>query len=117
MATAAKENLSKEDDNFEVEAIIDEYLGKVEHVDLKGGNFTQSGNEFFINLGTKKGMLTITSGYSDAGQFIIAENGKEISDNNGYYFTEGTGDLTISFVFNGRGLNFMQDVSLKIYKY
>lgn len=117
VATAAKENLSEEDDNFEVEAIIDEYLGKVEHVDLKGGNFTQSGNEFFINLGTKKGMLTITSGYSDAGQFIIAENGKEISDNNGYYFTEGTGDLTISFVFNDRGLNFMQDVSLKIYKY
>lgn len=117
VATAAEENLSKEDDNFEVEAIIDEYLGKVEHVDLKGGNFTQSGNEFFINLGTKKGILTITSDYSDAGQFIIAENGKEISDNNGYYFTEGTGDLTISFVFNGRGLNFMQDVSLKIYKY
>lgn len=116
VATAAKENLSKEDDNFEVEAIIDEYLGKVEYFDLKGGNFTQSGNEFFINLGTKKGMLTITSGYSDEGQFIIAENGKEISGNNGYYFTEGTGDLTISFVFNDRGLNFMQDVSLKIYK-
>lgn len=117
VATAAEKNLSEEDDNFEVEAIIDEYLGKVEHVDLKGGNFTQSGNEFFINLGTKKGMLTITSGYSDAGQFIIAENGKEISDNNGYYFIEGTGDLTISFVPNSRGLHFMQDVSLKIYKY
>ena len=117
VATAAKENLSKEDDNFEVEAIIDEYLGKVEYFDLKGNEFDGSGNEFFINLGTKKGMLTITSDYSDAGQFIIAENGKEISDNNGYYFTEGTGDLTISFVFNGRGLNFMQDVSLKIYKY
>lgn len=117
VATAAEDNLSKEDDNFEVKAIIDEYLGKVEYFNLKGGNFTQSGNEFFINLGTKKGMLTITSGYSDAGQFIIAENGKEISDNNGYYFTEGTGDLTISFVFNDRGLNFMQDVSLKIYKY
>lgn len=117
VATAAEENLSKEDDNFEVEAIIEEYLGKVEYFDLKGGNFTQSENEFFINLGTKKGILTITSDYSDAGQFIIAENGKEISDNNGYYFTEGTGDLTISFVSNSRGLNFMQDVSLKIYKY
>lgn len=117
VATAAKENLSKEDDNFEVEAIIGEYLGKVEHLDLKGGNFTQSGNEFFIKLKPKKGILTITSDYSDAGQFIIAENGKEISDNNGYYFIEGTGDLTISFVPNSRGLSFMQDVSLKIYKY
>ena len=117
VATAAEKNLSEEDDNFEVEAIIDEYLGKVEYFDLKGGNFTQSGNEFFINLGTKKGMLTITSDYSDEGQFIIAENGKEILPDNGYYFTEGTGNLTISFVFNSRGLNFMQDVSLKIYKY
>lgn len=117
VATAAEENLSKEDDNFEVKAIIDEYLGKVEYFDLKGKEFDGNGNEFYINLGTKKGILTITSDYSDAGQFIIAENGKEISDNNGYYFIEGTGDLTISFVFNGRGLNFMQDVSLKIYKY
>ena len=117
VATAAKENLSKEDDNFEVEAIIDEYLGKVKYFDLKGGNFTQSGNEFFIKLKPKKGILTITSDYSDAGQFIIAENGKEISDNNGYYYIEGTGDLTISFVPNSRGLSFMQDVSLKIYKY
>lgn len=117
VATAAKENLSKEDDYFEVEAIIDEYIGKVEYFNLIGGNFTQSGNEFSINLRTKKGILTITSDYSDAGQFIIAENGKEISDNNGYYFIEGTGDLTISFVPNSRGLHFMQDVSLKIYKY
>lgn len=117
VATAAKKNLSEEDDNFEVEAIIDEYLGKVEYFNLKGKEFDGNGNEFFINLGTKKGMLTITSGCSDAGQFIIAENGKEISDNNGYYFTEGTGDLTISFVPNSRGLHFMQDVSLKIYKY
>lgn len=117
VATAAEENLSKEDDNFEVEAIINEYLGKVEHRVLEGKDFYGNGNEFYINLGPKKGILTITSDYSDAGQFIIAENGKEISDNNGYYFTEGTGDLTISFVPNSRGLHFMQDVSLKIYKY
>ena len=117
VATAAEKNLSEEDDNFEVEAIIDEYLGKVEYLVLKGEDFKQNENEFSIILEAKKGMLTITSDYSDAGDFKITENGKEILPDNGYYFTEGTGKLTISFVFNSRGLNFMQDVSLKIYKY
>lgn len=117
VATAAKDKLNEEDDNSAAEAIINEYLGKVEYFDLKGEDFKQNGNEFSIILGAKKGMLKITSGYSDAGYFKITENGKEISPDNGYYFTEGTGELTISFVFYSAGLNFMQDVSVKLYKY
>ena len=89
----------------------------MEYFELKGEDFDGGGNEFFINLRDKKGLLKITSGYSDAGYFKITENGKEISPDNGYYFTEGTGELTISFVFYSAGLNFMQDVSVKLYKY
>lgn len=39
VATAAEKNLSEEDDNFEVEAIIDEYLGKVEYFEFKRREF------------------------------------------------------------------------------
>ena len=117
VATAAKENYDGEDDNSAEEAVIDAYLDKVEYLDLKVENFEGSAPEFYSTLNFGKGVLKIVAGYSDLGVFKITENGKELSSVNGYYFTEGTGELKITFVFYSVGLNVMQDVSVKFYHY